>query len=91
MTIRPKRSYCHRCPVVAYFTHLCRVDTATITLWTAPFFSRRVYGLLGILLCFVEILVFNANSKNPDQMPHSAASGLDLHCLSVSLLLDTMH
>ena len=66
MTIRPKRSYCHRCPVVAYFTHLCRVDTATITLWTAPFFSRRVSGLLVILLCFVEILVFNANSETPD-------------------------
>ena len=27
-----------------------------------------------------------ANSGDPDQMPHSAASDLGLHCLSVTLL-----
>ena len=26
-----------------------------------------------------------ANSKDPDQMPHSAASDLGLHCLAVTL------
>ena len=26
-----------------------------------------------------------ANSEDPDQTPHSAASGLDLHCLSITL------
>ena len=27
-----------------------------------------------------------ANSGDPDQMPHSAASDLGLHCLSITLL-----
>ena len=27
-----------------------------------------------------------ANCGNPDQMPHSAASDLDLHCLSITHL-----
>ena len=27
-----------------------------------------------------------ANSEDPDQMPHSVASDLGLHCLSVTLL-----
>ena len=27
-----------------------------------------------------------ANSEDPDQMPHSAASDLGLHCLPVTLL-----
>ena len=35
--------------------------------------------------CFVEISEFNANRADPDQMPHSAASDLGLHCLSVGL------
>ena len=37
---------------------------------------------------FNIILVFNANSVDPDQVPHSAASDLGLHCLPVSLLRD---
>ena len=28
-----------------------------------------------------------ANSGDPDQMPHSAASDLGLHCLSITILL----
>ena len=31
------------------------------------------------------------NSVDPDQMPHSAVSDWDLHCLPVSLLSDTRH
>ena len=27
-----------------------------------------------------------ANSEDPDQMPHSAVSDLDLHCLPIALL-----
>ena len=30
---------------------------------------------------YIEIPVFNANSVDPDQMPHCAMSNLDLHCL----------
>ena len=33
--------------------------------------------------------VFNANSVDPDQAPHSAASDLSLHCLTMSLLWET--
>ena len=38
---------------------------------------------------FIEIPVFNANSVEPDQTPHSVASDLALNCLSMSLLWDT--
>ena len=33
----------------------------------------------------------NANSVDPDQMPHSVASDLSLHCLSMSILCDARH
>ena len=36
--------------------------------------------------CFIEIPVANANSVDPDQMLHSDASYLGLHCLPVTLL-----
>ena len=39
----------------------------------------------------MEISVLIANSVDPDQMPHSAASDLGLHCLPVSLLRDARH
>ena len=35
--------------------------------------------------------VVNANSVDPDQMPHSVASDLGLHCLPVSHLWDARH
>ena len=35
--------------------------------------------------------VVNANSVDPDQMSHSAAFDLGLHCLPVSLLWDARH
>ena len=48
-------------------------------------------GLYKTLLpCFIEIPVFNGNSVNHDQMPHSVASDLDLHSLPVPLLWDAM-
>ena len=37
-------------------------------------------------LYFTEIPVFDVNSVDPDQMPHSAASDLGLQCLPMSLL-----
>ena len=33
----------------------------------------------------------NANSIDPDQMPHSAMSNLGLHCLPKSLLSEARH
>ena len=41
---------------------------------------------LLLLPCFEEIPVFNANSVDPDQMLHSAASYLGLHSLPITLL-----
>ena len=35
---------------------------------------------------FIEVPVVNTNSVDPDQMPHSVASDLGLHCLPVTLL-----
>ena len=31
--------------------------------------------------CFIEILEFNTNSVDPDQVPHNAASDQVLYCL----------
>ena len=42
-------------------------------------------------MCFIEILVFDANSVDPDQTPRSAASDQGLHCLPMSLLWDAKH
>ena len=36
--------------------------------------------------CFKETFELNANSVDPDQMPHSAASDIGLHCLLMSQL-----
>ena len=44
-----------------------------------------------MLLYFIEVLVLNANSVDPDQTPRSVASDLDLHCLQMSLLWDARH
>ena len=41
-------------------------------------------GLYKTLLpCFIEIPVFNGNSVDHDQTPHSAASDLGLRCFAV--------
>ena len=47
------------------------------------FFQKQGVWFVFIITIFIEILVFNANSIDSDQMPHS---DLDLHCLSISLL-----
>ena len=39
-----------------------------------------------IIIMFYRNLVFNANSEDPDQMPHSVAPDLDLHCMLNTLL-----
>ena len=41
--------------------------------------------------CFIEIPVFNANSVDPDQTPHSAASDLGIRCWAMPILWDTRH
>ena len=48
--------------------------------------NSRVSGYFLLQLCCIEIPVFNENCVDPDQMPHSAAFDLGLHCLQVPLL-----
>ena len=54
--------------------------------------DRSIYNswvsvlFLLLLLCFIEIPVFNANSVDPDQRTYSVASDLGLHCLPITLL-----
>ena len=47
--------------------------------------NSRVSDYFILLLCFIEIPTFNANSVDPDQMLHSPASDLALHCLPLTI------
>ena len=40
--------------------------------------NKKVSDWFLLLPCFTEIPILNANSVDPDQMPHSAASDLGL-------------
>ena len=57
--------------------------------------GRSISNLMGIcsiiLLSFMEIPVCNANTVDPDQIPHCPASDLGLHWLPRFLLWDTRH
>ena len=66
-------------------THLRRVGFSTTTLWTCLFPTAGCL-VTFYCYCFIEIPVANANSVDPDQMPHSVASDLGLHCLPITLL-----
>ena len=75
---------------------LCRVDSATLTLWTGSFSNIRGVWLVFFLFLllfsyFVEIFELNANIVDPDQTPRSAASDQGLHCLPMSHLWDARH
>ena len=49
--------------------------------------SNLGVSVLFLVLSFIkEIPVLNANSVDPDQTPHSAASDRGLHCLLMSIL-----
>ena len=48
------------------------------------FLIEGMSGWFLLLLCFIEISVFNANSVDPDQTPRFAASDLGLRCLQCS-------
>ena len=55
------------------------MDSSTSTLWAGPFSTEGLSGYF-LFVCFIEFPVFDANSVDPDQTPHSAASDLGLHC-----------
>ena len=57
---------------------------------TGHFTIEGLSGWFLLLLYFIEIPVFNANSVDPDQTQRSA-SDPGLHCLPMSLLRDTRH
>ena len=65
------------------------MNSSTSTPWTGQF---QVEGMsLFIKSMFNRNSVFDANSVDTDQMPHSVASDLGLHCLPMSLFLDAGH
>ena len=55
---------------------------------TGPLPVEGVSAFFLLLPCFIEIHEFNSNSVDPDQMLHSAASDLGLHCLPMFDLQD---
>ena len=67
-------------------THLCQVDFYLNSLDRSTSYTRGVW--LVFIIIIVEISELIANSVDPDQTPRSAASGLGLHCLPMSLLCD---
>ena len=58
--------------------------------WGQCHVQLKVSDLFLLLSFIIKITVLNANSVDPDQMPRSAASDLDLHYLPMSLLWDAM-
>ena len=63
-----------------YFNSLDKFISYTMGVW--------LVFIIVILSCFVELSELNSNSVDSDQTPRSAASGLGLNCLPVSLLWD---
>ena len=61
---------------------------STLTLWTDPFQSKGCLVSFYYYHTLYKIPVFNANSVDPNQTPHSAASDLSLHCLPMPILWD---
>ena len=58
--------------------------------------DRSISNRKGVMLncinaMFIWISVFNANSIDPDQMPHFVATDLGLYHLSMSIFRDTRH
>ena len=50
-----------------------------------------MFGLILVLSLIKEIPVLNANSEDPDQTPHFAASDLGSHSMPLSILLGARH
>ena len=75
------------CSKILLLTHLCQLESSTLTLWSGPF---PIKGVL-IITWFTEIPALNANNVDPDQTPQNAASDLGLHCLPMSLSWDARH
>ena len=59
-------------------------------LHSSDWYISNIRGVWLVLLlpCFIQIPVFNANSVDPNQTPHTAASDLGLQFLPMSHLWD---
>ena len=70
------------------------MDSSILIYWISPFIILGVSGVyiyIYILYFHRNCCKFHVNSVEPDQMPHSVASDLCLHCLlstSLSILWD---
>ena len=71
---------------VLFLTQSCLVDSSTSLFGQVHFQFEGCLFCLSVLSFIIEIPVLNANSVDPDQMPHFAASDLGLHCLQMCLL-----
>ena len=62
-------------------THCSLVDFSTLRYWKSPFAIKVVFSVifLGLFSSGQKLLL--ANSGDPDQTLHYAASDLGLHCL----------
>ena len=49
-------------PIITHMqlTHLCKVDSSTLTFWNDSFPTEGVCGFFLVLPCFIEIPVFNS-------------------------------
>ena len=56
-----------------------------------PIFNIRGVWLVFFIIIFMATSEFNANSVDPDQTQHSAASDLDLLCFPMLLLWGARH
>ena len=68
-----------------FFFGICLKGASCCTLTINVLVKKRVSAQSLLSLCFIEILVFYANTVAPDQTPRSVASDLGLHCLPMSL------
>ena len=73
------------CSCESVLTH-CRLNELTHTIYLKILIS--VLGIPAMWFSYSErkLVELYANSEEPDQMPHSAASDLGLHCLPATLL-----
>ena len=57
------------------------MDFSTLIYWKSPFAIKGVLGVIFLGLFGSRQKLLLANSGDPHQMPHYAASDLGLHCL----------
>ena len=71
---------------------ICDKVTLLPQLFGQVLHQQKMYRVVVLsFLCFINILVLNANSLDPYQTPHSVASDQGLHCLPMLLLWHARH